>query len=211
MFAERLSARDSLRGLALTSWQVATGSLAGDVTKEASDLGLPMVGVGFMYPQGYLRQRIRADGWQEEAVESQERGLAPIRPACSESGRPCVVRLDLPGRALSVAVWAVRVGRVPLYLMDTDVPANAVVDRTLSARLYGGDQEMRLRQEIVLGIGGVRLLRALGIAPTVWHANEGRSLSSSVISACTGRRLGLTEITFSPWGSTAAARIARSI
>ena len=151
------------------------GVLAGDVTKEASDLGLPMVGVGFMYPQGYLRQRIRADGWQEEVVASLERGLAPIRPVCTESGQPCVVRLDLPGRAVSVAVWLVRVGRVPLYLMDTDVAANAAVDRTLSARLYGGDQEMRLRQEIVLGIGGVRLLRALGIAPTVWHANEGHA------------------------------------
>lgn len=151
------------------------GVLAGDVTKEASDLGLPMIGVGFMYPQGYLRQRIRADGWQEEVVASLERGLAPIRPACTESGQPCVVRLDLPGGAVSVAVWVVRVGRVPLYLMDTDVAANAAVDRTLSARLYGGDHEMRLRQEIVLGIGGVRLLRALGIAPTVWHANEGHS------------------------------------
>lgn len=151
------------------------GVLAGDVAKEASDLGLPMIGVGFMYPQGYLRQRIRADGWQEEVVESLERGLALIRPACTESGQPCVVRLDLPGRAVSVAVWVVRVGRVPLYLMDTDVAANAAVDRTLSARLYGGDQETRLRQEIVLGIGGVRLLRALGIAPTVWHANEGHS------------------------------------
>lgn len=151
------------------------GVLAGDVTKEASDLGLPMVGVGFMYPQGYLRQRIRADGWQEEVIESLDRGLAPIRPACTESGQPCVVRLDLPGRAVSVAVWLVRVGRVSLYLMDTDVAANAAVDRILSARLYGGDQEVRLRQEIVLGIGGVRLLRALGIAPTVWHANEGHS------------------------------------
>ena len=151
------------------------GVLAGDVAKEASDLGLPMVGVGFMYPQGYLRQRIRADGWQEEVVESLQRGLAPIRPACTESGQPCVVRLDLPGRAVSVAVWVVRAGRVPLYLMDTDVAVNAAVDRTLSARLYGGDQEMRLRQEIVVGIGGVRLLRALGIAPTVWHANEGHS------------------------------------
>lgn len=151
------------------------GVLAGDVTKEASDLGLPMIGVGFMYPQGYLRQRISADGWQEEVVESLERGLAPIRPACTESGQPCVVRLDLPGRAVSVAVWVVRVGRVPLYLMDTDLPANAATDRALSARLYGGDQETRLRQEIVLGIGGVRLLRALGIAPRVWHANEGHA------------------------------------
>lgn len=151
------------------------GILAGDIAKEASDLGVPLVGVGFMYPQGYFHQHVSADGRQEEISERLDRALAPTEPACTEPGRPCVVPLQLPDRLLHVAVWTVRLGRVALYLMDTDLEANAPWDRELSARLYGGDQEMRLRQEIVLGIGGVRLLRALGIAPAVWHANEGHS------------------------------------
>ena len=151
------------------------GILAGDIAKEASDLGVPLVGVGFMYPQGYFHQHLSADGRQQEIYERLDRALAPTEPACTEPGRPCVVSLQLPDRALHVAVWLVRVGRVALYLMDTDLEANAPWDRELSARLYGGDQETRLRQEILLGIGGVRLLRALGIAPAVWHANEGHS------------------------------------
>ena len=151
------------------------GVLAGDVAKEASDLDLPLVGVGFMYPQGYFRQTVRADGWQEEHYESFDRALALAAPACAISGQACAVALDLPDRRVQAAVWRVGVGRVPLYLMDTDLEENPAYDRALSARLYGGDQEFRLRQEILLGIGGVRLLRALGVAPAVWHANEGHS------------------------------------
>jgi starch phosphorylase len=151
------------------------GVLAGDIAKEASDLGVPLVGVGFMYPQGYFHQHVAADGRQEEHYERVDRALAPVEPACTEDGRPCVVSVPLPGRELHVAVWLARLGRARLYLMDTDLGANAPWDRELSARLYGGDQELRLRQEILLGIGGVRLVRALGIAPGVWHANEGHS------------------------------------
>ena len=151
------------------------GILAGDIAKEASDLGVPLVGVGFMYPQGYFHQHVSADGRQEEIYERLDRALAPTEPACTQPGQTCVVPLQLPDRLLHVAVWVVRLGRVALYLMDTDLDANAPWDRELSARLYGGDQELRLRQEIVLGIGGVRLLRALGIAPAIWHANEGHS------------------------------------
>ena len=151
------------------------GILAGDIVKEASDLGLPLVGVGFMYPQGYFRQRIAADGRQEESYERLPRDTAPIEPARGADGRPFILPLSLHDRILHVQVSVVRVGRVVLYLMDTDLEANSPWERELSARLYGGDQETRLLQEILLGIGGVRLLRALGIRPGVWHANEGHS------------------------------------
>ncbi|HUD73414.1 MAG TPA: alpha-glucan family phosphorylase [Dongiaceae bacterium] len=151
------------------------GILAGDVAKEASDLGLPLVGVGFMYPQGYFRQRIAADGRQEETYERLDRDAAPAEPAKGADGQPLVLALGLPDRALSLQVSLVRVGRVVLYLMDTDLDANPPWERELTARLYGGDQETRLLQEILLGIGGVRVLRALGLRPGMWHANEGHS------------------------------------
>ena len=151
------------------------GILAGDHCKEASDLGVPFVGVGFMYPQGYFRQRITTEGWQEAAYAPFNREDSPIHPAQTPSGDVCRFNVDMGGRNVTAMVWKVLVGRVPLYLIDTDVPENTPENRALSARLYGGDQEMRLCQEILLGIGGVRLLRALGIAPSVWHANEGHS------------------------------------
>jgi glycogen phosphorylase len=151
------------------------GILAGDHVKEASDLGLPLVGVGFMYPEGYVRQRLRADGHQEEVYERLNWAETPLEPACMQAGMHCVIPLQLPDRPLHVAVWRLAAGRVPLYLMDTNLEVNAPWDRELSARLYGGDQEMRLRQEIALGIGGMRLLREFKIAPTIWHANEGHT------------------------------------
>jgi glycogen phosphorylase len=151
------------------------GILAGDHVKEASDLGLPLVGVGFMYPEGYVRQRLRGDGRQEEGYERLNWAETPLEPACMQEGMHCVIPLQLPDRLLHVAVWRLAAGRVPLYLMDTNLEVNAPWDRELSARLYGGDQEMRLRQEIALGIGGVRLLREFKIAPTIWHANEGHT------------------------------------
>jgi glycogen phosphorylase len=151
------------------------GILAGDHCKEASDLGVPLVGIGFMYPQGYFRQRITPEGWQEAAYAPFNREDSPIHPAVTPAGGQCRFTVDMGGRNVAAVVWKVLVGRIPLYLIDTDVPENSPENRALSARLYGGDQEMRLCQEILLGIGGVRLLRALGIAPAVWHANEGHS------------------------------------
>jgi len=151
------------------------GILAGDHCKEASDLGIPLVGVGFMYPQGYFHQHITPEGWQEAHYEPFNRLESPITQAMTPSGAPCHVVVEMGQRMVTVVVWQVRVGRVTLYLMDTDVPENAPRDRELSARLYGGDQEVRLCQEILLGIGGVRVLRALGLVPKVWHANEGHS------------------------------------
>ena len=151
------------------------GVLAGDIVKEASDLGLPLVGVGFMYPQGYFKQHIAPDGRQEESYLRLDRSFAPAEPVRDRAGKPLVLTLQLPGHLLHVQVSRVEVGRVTLYLMDTDLEKNSPWERELTARLYGGDQETRLLQEILLGIGGVRLVRALGIQPGVWHANEGHA------------------------------------
>ena len=151
------------------------GILAGDHCKEASDLGIPLVGLGFMYPQGYFRQRVSPEGWQEAEYTPFDRSESPIHQALTPSGAPCRITVDIGERIVHVLVWQVRVGRVILYLMDTDIQENAPSDRELSARLYGGDQEVRLCQEILLGIGGVRVIRALGLAPAVWHVNEGHS------------------------------------
>jgi starch phosphorylase len=151
------------------------GVLAGDHCKEASDLGVPLVGVGFMYPQGYFHQTVSADGWQQEVYERLNWPDVAIEQAVKPDGTPCIVAVPLGDRAVLTNVWKVSVGRVQLYLLDTGLEENAPQDRDLSARLYGGDREIRLQQEIILGIGGVRVLRALGIAPAVWHLNEGHA------------------------------------
>jgi len=151
------------------------GVLAGDHCKEASDLGVPLIGIGFMYPQGYFHQHISAEGWQEETYETLTWADAPIEPAQDADGRPCVIPVPLGDRSVLVAVWRVRLGRVTLYLLDTDLDHNAPADRELSARLYGGDRETRIQQEIILGIGGVGVLRALGLTPSVFHLNEGHA------------------------------------
>ncbi len=151
------------------------GVLAGDHCKEASDLGVPLVGIGFIYPLGYFKQRINAEGRQEAIYERFDYNAAPIEPVFSHEAGNGPLRFQMNGRVIHLAVWRVRVGAVTLYLMDTDVEENEPWDRELSARLYGGDQETRIRQEIILGIGGVRLLHELGIEPTVCHANEGHA------------------------------------
>jgi len=151
------------------------GVLAGDHCKEASDLGVPLLGVGFMYPQGYFHQHVSAEGWQEESYERINWTDAPIEPAITPDGKPCVTAVPLGERSVLVAVWRVRIGRVKLYLLDTDLEENAPWDRELSARLYGGDRETRIQQEIILGIGGVRALKALGSDPSVFHLNEGHA------------------------------------
>ena len=151
------------------------GVLAGDHVKEASDLGLPFVAVGFIYPQGYFRQRLDQSGWQEAIYSKLNFADIAATQALTTDGREVVVEVDLPGRTIYAKVYRIQVGRVSLFLMDTDIHPNSPQDRELSARLYGGDQEMRIAQEIVLGIGGVRALRQLGIHPNVWHMNEGHS------------------------------------
>ena len=151
------------------------GVLAGDICKEASDLGLPFVGVGFMYPQGYFHQKVTADGWQLEAYERLDWNDAPIEPAIQPDGQRCIVDVPLANRTLKVAAWHVRAGHVSLYLLDTDIDGNLAWDRELSARLYSGNQETRIQQEIVLGLGGVRVLQAMGLTPSLYHLNEGHA------------------------------------
>ena len=126
-------------------------------------------------PQGYFHQRVSAEGWQEESYERLNWADAPIEPALTPDGRPCMTAVPLGDRTVLVAVWRVRMGRVKLYLLDTDLEENAPWDRELSARLYGGDRETRIQQEIMLGIGGVRALRALGSHPAAYHLNEGHA------------------------------------
>ncbi len=151
------------------------GILAGDHCKESSDLGLPLVGIGFVYPQGYFHQKISPEGRQEALYTRLDYTSAPMQPLLTRDTEAGLMKLHLDGRMIHVAVWRVLVGSVSLFLMDTDVEENEPWDRELSARLYGGDQETRIRQEMVLGIGGVRLLEMLGIRPAVYHANEGHA------------------------------------
>jgi starch phosphorylase len=151
------------------------GVLAGDHCKEASDLGIPLVGVGFMYPQGYFHQRMSSEGEQEELYEHLDWDHAPVEQAVTPDAKPCILPVPLGNRVVYVSVWCVRLGRVTIYLLDTSIQDNAPADRELSARLYGGDRGMRLQQEIILGVGGVRVLRALGYQPVVWHLNEGHT------------------------------------
>lgn len=160
---------------ALPIYSGGLGILAGDHCKAASDLGLPLAGVGLLYPQGYFKQHITPDGVQEAHFETLNPDELPMVPARGPDGRPIVIVVELPGRHVYVKVWHIQVGRVPLYLMDTNVDANDPRDREISARLYGGDQEMRIAQEIILGIGGVRAVRALGLQPSAWHLNEGHA------------------------------------
>ena len=151
------------------------GILAGDICKEASDMALPMVGVGFMYPQGYFHQHISAEGWQEEIYSQLDFDEAPINRVLSPSGSNIIAEVQLGDVTLGIGVWQVRVGRTNIYLMDTNLEKNPEQYRHLTARLYVADREQRLKQEIILGIGGVRVLRALDTSPTVWHANEGHT------------------------------------
>ncbi|MBW1965689.1 MAG: alpha-glucan family phosphorylase, partial [Deltaproteobacteria bacterium] len=149
------------------------GFLAGDHIKECSDLKLPLVAVGFMYPEGYVKQRIREDGWQENLDQIIDRDAASISRVLNERGEQLVVKVPLTEPPIYVAVWRIAVGRVPLYLMDTDIEINDPWNRGIPARLYTGDVEQRLRQEIILGIGGSEVLEALGIKHSVLHLNEG--------------------------------------
>ena len=151
------------------------GILSGDHCKSASDLGLPFVGIGFLYPQGYFTQYIDDEGVQEALYEKLDFSEAPVLPARDANGRDVLISVELPGRSVYARVWHIQVGRIPIYLLDTDVEMNAESDRELAARLYGGNHEIRIAQEVVLGIGGVRALRALGIEPAVFHMNEGHS------------------------------------
>ena len=151
------------------------GVLAGDHLKSASDLGVPLVGVGLLYQQGYFRQYFNEAGWQQEAYENNDFHNLPLALECLPDGTPLTVEVPYPGRQVVAQVWRAQVGRVPLYLLDTNVSANRPEDQDITDQLYGGDLEMRIKQEIVLGIGGYRALQALELEPTVYHLNEGHA------------------------------------
>ncbi len=151
------------------------GILAGDHCKAASDMRLPFVGVGLLYRQGYFHQTIDRDGNQQAVYTDSDFEDLPIAPVAGNEGADLRVAIDLPGRAVQARVWRVRVGHVMLYLLDTDLEENDAHDRDIAHQLYGGDRTTRIEQEIVLGVGGVRALLALGLKPTVWHINEGHA------------------------------------
>jgi starch phosphorylase len=152
------------------------GVLSGDHCKSASDLGLPFVAVGLLYRHGYFRQTVDADGFQQHYYPELDFARLPVRPVVRRTGQDLIVEVPLPGRELSVKVWVAFVGRVPLLLLDTDISANDPADRAITSGLYVRGREMRLAQELVIGVGGVKALDAVGVEPAVWHANEGHSV-----------------------------------
>lgn len=151
------------------------GVLSGDHVKEASDLGLPLVAMGFLYTKGYFTQKISEDGWQEAHYVRLKFDELPVFSIHGEEGAPLTISVDLPGREVLARIWKIQVGRIPLYLLDSDVEGNSPEDRELTSRLYGSDLDLRISQEILLGVGGVRALHTLGHDPSVWHMNEGHS------------------------------------
>ncbi|WP_309708634.1 alpha-glucan family phosphorylase [Armatimonas sp.] len=176
------------------------GVLAGDHLKAASDINLPLVAIGFLYQNGYFRQSLNADGWQVERYPSNDFYTLPIEPTEKK------IAVQFPGRIVHAAIWKAQVGRIPLYLLDTNLPENADADRHIAGNLYGGDQETRIQQELVLGVGGVQALADLGITPTVCHMNEGHSAFLSLERA---RQLrDKTDLSFSEaTNATAAAHL----
>jgi glycogen phosphorylase len=160
----------------LQNYSGGLGVLSGDHLKSASDLGLPLIGMGLLYQEGYFQQYLNADGYQQESYPLNDYSNLPVRLQHDDNGDPIKISVPMPGRDLYAQIWKVQVGRVPLYLLDSNVPENELEeDRNLTDRLYGGDRRTRIRQEILMGIGGIRALKALGMEPTICHMNEGHS------------------------------------
>ena len=152
------------------------GILSGDHLKSASDSSIPLVGVGLLYQRGYFRQYLNQDGWQQERYPTNDFFTLPVLPVRDSVGVNLKVPVKLPTGLVWLQVWRMQVGRVNLYLLDSNIPDNSLQqDREITDQLYGGDTDKRIRQEIVLGIGGLRALKALGLQPTVYHMNEGHS------------------------------------
>jgi glycogen phosphorylase len=160
---------------ALPIYSGGLGILAGDHLKAASDLGIPLVGVGLLYSRGYFRQFLSPDGWQQEHYPRYDFYELPLRLVRGDDQQPLQVQVEMPDRVIDCQIWRADIGRVPLYLLDSNVLTNEARDQGITDTLYGGDEEMRIRQEMILGIGGMRALRALGLDPTVCHMNEGHS------------------------------------
>lgn len=151
------------------------GVLAGDHLKSASDMGIPLMGIGLLYQQGYFSQRLREDGWQEEDYVDLDIKNLPLQKVTDLGGQSLIIRMDTRSGSLQAQVWQIQVGRVRLYLLDSNIEENSIEDRELTSRLYGGDNRFRIRQELLLGVGGARILQALNIFPGVLHLNEGHS------------------------------------
>lgn len=151
------------------------GLLAGDYLKSASDLGLSLVGVSIMYKKGYFHQKIDPSGWQKEYYPQNDLSKFPLELMRSDDNNPVIINVEFPERLVRVQIWRAVVGRINLYLLDTDCPGNSDEDRNITDCLYGGDLEKRIQQEIILGIGGMRALISMGIEPAVCHLNEGHS------------------------------------
>ena len=192
-FQEYMSGRDEQRGPHIAYFSMeyglanylkiysgGLGILAGDYLKEASDRNIAMTGVGLLYRYGYFTQKISSGGVQEASYEAQEFNKLPISPVRDEEGRWLSVRISFPGRVVTARIWQCHVGRVELYLLDTDHDLNCPEDRTITHYLYGGDNENRLRQEIVLGIGGIRALELMNITADVFHCNEGHAAFTGI-------------------------------
>lgn len=159
----------------LQTYSGGLGVLAGDHLKSASELGLPLVGVGLLYKEGYFQQYLTSDGWQQERYEINDFYNLPLTLVVDKNKKPIVIELDFPGRKVYFQIWKVLIGRVALYLLDTNIDLNNEEDKKITRALYGGNNETRIQQEIVLGIGGIRALKTLGIEPLVCHMNEGHS------------------------------------
>ncbi len=181
------------------------GVLSGDHLKSASDLGVPLVGVGLLYQQGYFKQYLNEAGWQQEAYEDNDFYNLPVIREKQADGSPLTIDIALPNREVKAQIWKAQVGRVPLYLLDSNIPSNSPEDQRITHQLYGGDQEMRIQQELLLGMGGLRALEALGLEPAVYHLNEGHSAFLAI--ECTRRLMETRNLTFAQACEAAAARL----
>ncbi len=181
------------------------GVLAGDHVKSASDLGIPLVGIGLFYGQGYFRQYLDMNGWQQEEYIHTDVNQLPMEPAIGKNGEPVKIEIETRSGVIYIKVWRMRVGRCQLLLLDSNVEGNAPEDREVTSRLYGGDSRTRIRQELVLGVGGFRALRAMGITPGVLHLNEGHS--GFALLEAIARRMDDEGLNF----ETAAPRVSREV
>ena len=190
-------------GEALPLYAGGLGVLAGDFLKAASDLGVPLVGIGLLYQEGYFRQVVDSGGWQQEIYPYNDSASLPVRPVPAPDGAWLTVPIRLPGRVMRLRVWLAQVGRVPLYLLDSNDPLNAPSDRGITGKLYGGGKEQRLIQEFALGIGGWRLIEALGLPVEVCHLNEGHAAFLTLERALGFMRRNGCDFQTALWGTRA--------
>lgn len=210
-YAETYAGRDTSRvayfsmefglGEALPLYAGGLGVLAGDFLKASSDLGVPVVGIGLLYQEGYFRQMIDANGWQQEVYPYNDSASMPVRPVQGADGAWLTVPIHLPGRVMRLRVWLAQVGRVPLYLLDSNDPLNAPGDRGITGKLYGGGKEQRLIQEFALGIGGWRLIEALELPVEVCHLNEGHAAFVTLERALSFMRLNHCDFHTAIWAT----------